>query len=44
MLQTAPDVTVMNFDLEVWDLKHLTRTLNQLRACPSVTDVLRVNG
>lgn len=44
MLQTAPDVTVMIFDLEVWDLKHLTRTLNQLRACQTVTDVLRVNG
>ncbi|WP_061934192.1 bifunctional (p)ppGpp synthetase/guanosine-3',5'-bis(diphosphate) 3'-pyrophosphohydrolase [Aureimonas sp. AU22] len=44
MTSTAPDVTTMVLDLEVWDLQHLTRTLNQLRAKSCVTDVIRVNG
>ncbi len=44
MAQTAPDVTTMMLDLEVWDLQHLTRTLNQLRAKACVTDAIRVNG
>ena len=44
MVATAPDVSVMMVDLEVWDLQHLTRTLNQLRGKACVTDVVRVNG
>ena len=44
MTQTAPDLTTMVLDLEVWDLQHLTRTLNQLRAKTCVTDAIRVNG
>jgi GTP diphosphokinase / guanosine-3',5'-bis(diphosphate) 3'-diphosphatase len=44
MVTTAPDVTVMMIDLEVWNLQHLTRTLNQLRARTCVTDAVRVNG
>ncbi|WP_062115937.1 RelA/SpoT family protein [Aureimonas sp. AU40] len=44
MAATAPDVSSMVMDLEVWDLQHLTRTLNQLRGKPCVTDVVRVNG
>ncbi|WP_182085638.1 bifunctional (p)ppGpp synthetase/guanosine-3',5'-bis(diphosphate) 3'-pyrophosphohydrolase [Aureimonas sp. ME7] len=44
MASTAPDVTTMVLDLEVWDLQHLTRTLNQLRAKACVTDAIRVNG
>ncbi|WP_062234461.1 RelA/SpoT family protein [Aureimonas sp. N4] len=41
---TAPDVSSMVMDLEVWDLQHLTRTINQLRGKACVTDVVRVNG
>ncbi len=40
----APDVSSMVMDLEVWDLQHLTRTINQLRGKACVTDVVRVNG
>jgi guanosine-3',5'-bis(diphosphate) 3'-pyrophosphohydrolase len=44
MVRTASDFTEMQFDLEVWDLKHLNRVLNQLRDTPSVSDARRVNG
>jgi len=44
MAATAPDVSTMVLDLEVWDLQHLTRTLNQLRAKACVSDAVRVNG
>ncbi len=44
MAMTAPDVTVMMIDLEVWNLQHLNRTLAQLRGRACVTDVVRVNG
>ncbi len=44
MAMTAPDITVMMIDLEVWNLQHLNRTLGQLRGRACVTDVVRVNG
>ncbi|RFC62521.1 bifunctional (p)ppGpp synthetase/guanosine-3',5'-bis(diphosphate) 3'-pyrophosphohydrolase [Fulvimarina endophytica] len=44
MASTAPDFTLMVFDLEVWDVNHLNRTLNQIRAKDCVSSVTRVNG
>ena len=44
VLKTAADVSTMIIDLEVWDLQHLTRTLNQLRTKTCVSDVARING
>ena len=43
-VSSAPDIAVMLIDLEVWNLQHLNRTLNQLRGKACVTDVVRVNG
>ncbi|BDA83825.1 GTP pyrophosphokinase [Aureimonas sp. SA4125] len=42
-VKTAPDFTTMVIDLEVWDLQHLTRTLNQLRGKPCVSQAVRIN-
>ncbi len=44
MTRTAPDFTEMLIDLEVWDLKHLSRLLTQLKDNTSVSDARRVNG
>jgi len=44
MVRKAPDFHHMMIDLEVWDLKHLNRIINQLRAKPNVSNVTRVNG
>ena len=44
MIRTAPDFTEMLIDLEVWDLKHLSRLLTQLKENSSVSDARRVNG
>jgi GTP diphosphokinase / guanosine-3',5'-bis(diphosphate) 3'-diphosphatase len=44
MVSTAPDFTEMMLDLEVWDLKHLSRLLSQLKDASSVSDARRVNG
>jgi len=44
MVQRAPDFHEMIIDLEVWDLKHLNRIINQLRSKPNVSSVSRVNG
>lgn len=44
MIRTAPDFTEMLIDLEVWDLKHLSRLLTQLKDNTSVSDARRVNG
>ena len=44
MVRTAPDFTEMIFDLEVWDLRHLTRLLRQLRESDAVATAERVNG
>ncbi|OKL43671.1 RelA/SpoT family protein [Pseudovibrio exalbescens] len=44
MIRKASDFHEMLVDLEVWDLKHLNRILNQLRSKPSVSQAVRVNG
>lgn len=44
MIRRAPDFHQMMIDLEVWDLKHLNRIINQLRSKPNVSSVSRVNG
>jgi RelA/SpoT family (p)ppGpp synthetase len=44
MTRRAPDFTDVTIDLEVYDLKHLTAILAQLRAKPVVAKAERVNG
>ncbi|WP_289033507.1 bifunctional (p)ppGpp synthetase/guanosine-3',5'-bis(diphosphate) 3'-pyrophosphohydrolase [uncultured Roseibium sp.] len=44
MVRKAPDFHQMIIDLEVWDLKHLNRIINQLRSRATVSSVTRVNG
>lgn len=44
MVRKAADFHQMIIDLEVWDLKHLNRIINQLRSKPNVSSVTRVNG
>jgi guanosine-3',5'-bis(diphosphate) 3'-pyrophosphohydrolase len=44
MTRRAPDFTDVQIDLEVYDLKHLTAIIAQLRAKPMVAKVERVNG
>jgi RelA/SpoT family (p)ppGpp synthetase len=44
MNRRAPDFTDVTIDLEVYDLKHLTAIIAQLRAKPVVAKVERVNG
>ncbi|HTT48456.1 MAG TPA: bifunctional (p)ppGpp synthetase/guanosine-3',5'-bis(diphosphate) 3'-pyrophosphohydrolase [Pseudolabrys sp.] len=44
MTRRAPDFTDVLIDLEVYDLKHLTAIIAQLRAKPVVAKVERVNG
>ncbi len=44
MLSRASDYTVMQIDLEVWDLKHLSRILSGLKALPVVNRVERIYG
>ncbi|HXD46821.1 MAG TPA: bifunctional (p)ppGpp synthetase/guanosine-3',5'-bis(diphosphate) 3'-pyrophosphohydrolase [Pseudolabrys sp.] len=44
MARSAPDFTDVTIDLEVYDLKHLTAILAQLRAKPMVAKAERVNG
>jgi RelA/SpoT family (p)ppGpp synthetase len=44
MKRRAPDFTELSIDLEVYDLKHLTSIIAQLRAKPVVARVERVNG
>ena len=44
MAQTAPDFTVLMFDVEVFDVKHLNRLIAQLRERSIVSGVARVNG
>jgi GTP diphosphokinase / guanosine-3',5'-bis(diphosphate) 3'-diphosphatase len=44
MTRRAPDFTDMQIDLEVYDLKHLTAILAQLRAKSVVAKAERVNG
>ncbi|MEL6746555.1 MAG: bifunctional (p)ppGpp synthetase/guanosine-3',5'-bis(diphosphate) 3'-pyrophosphohydrolase [Pseudomonadota bacterium] len=44
MLRRAHDFTTMQIDLEVWDLKHLTGIIKEVRALPSVHTVERRTG
>uniref|UniRef100_UPI003BA9C506 RelA/SpoT family protein n=1 Tax=Stappia sp. TaxID=1870903 RepID=UPI003BA9C506 len=44
MVRHAADFHEILIDLEVWDLKHLTHIMNQLRAKPNVSGVTRVIG
>jgi len=44
MTRRAPDFTDVLIDLEVYDLKHLTAIIAQLRAKPMVAKAERVNG
>jgi RelA/SpoT family (p)ppGpp synthetase len=44
MERPAPDFTSVTIDLEVYDLKHLTSIISQLRAKPVVADAERVNA
>ena len=44
MERQSPDFTTLTIDLEVYDLKHLTAIIAQLRAKPVVASVARVNG
>ena len=44
MLATSPDFRDMLIDIAVWDIKHLTNILSQLRAKAVVSKVERVNG
>jgi guanosine-3',5'-bis(diphosphate) 3'-pyrophosphohydrolase len=44
MTRDAPDFTNVQIDLEVYDLKHLTAIIAQLRAKPTVAKAERVNG
>ncbi len=44
MSRQSPDFTSLTIDLEVYDLKHLTAIIAQLRAKPMVAKAERVNG
>jgi (p)ppGpp synthase/HD superfamily hydrolase len=44
MSRRSPDFTSVTIDLEVYDLKHLTAIIAQLRAKPVVAKAERVNG
>ena len=44
MSRRSPDFTELTIDLEVYDLKHLSSIIAQLRAKPVVAQVARVNG
>jgi GTP diphosphokinase / guanosine-3',5'-bis(diphosphate) 3'-diphosphatase len=44
MTSKSPDFREMLIDLEVWDLKHLSAVISELRAKSIVSNVQRVNG
>jgi GTP diphosphokinase / guanosine-3',5'-bis(diphosphate) 3'-diphosphatase len=44
MIERSRDLTQMEIDLEVWDLKHLNRIVRELRGKPVVSNAFRVNG
>jgi guanosine-3',5'-bis(diphosphate) 3'-pyrophosphohydrolase len=44
MARRTSDFHDVVIDLEVYDLKHLNRIINQLRTRPNVSRVERVNG
>ncbi len=44
MTARSPDFRSMTIDLEVWDLKHLSAVMAELKAKPIVSSVERING
>ena len=42
-MKNAPDYSVMTIDLEVFDVKHLTRLIGELRSRPVVNAAVRLN-
>jgi GTP diphosphokinase / guanosine-3',5'-bis(diphosphate) 3'-diphosphatase len=44
MTAKSPDFRGMTIDLEVWDLKHLSEVIAELKAKPIVSHVARLNG
>ena len=44
MSRLSPDFTEVTIDLEVYDLKHLTSIISQLRAKKVIAAAERVNG
>lgn len=44
MSLSSPDFMEMFFDLEVWDLNHLTRIIRQLNSKPIISKVERITG
>ena len=44
MIRKGADFHEILIDLEVWDLKHLTRILSQLKQKPIISSATRVNG
>ena len=44
MMRQSPDFTELTIDLEVYNLKHLTSIISQLRAKKAVASAERVNG
>jgi GTP pyrophosphokinase/guanosine-3',5'-bis(diphosphate) 3'-pyrophosphohydrolase len=44
MSRQSPDFTEVTIDLEVYDLKHLTSIISQLRAKKVIAAAERVNG
>jgi guanosine-3',5'-bis(diphosphate) 3'-pyrophosphohydrolase len=44
MSRRSPDFTEMTIDIEVYDLKHLTAIIAQLRSRPVVASAERING
>jgi GTP diphosphokinase / guanosine-3',5'-bis(diphosphate) 3'-diphosphatase len=44
MTSKSPDFREMLIDIEVWDLKHLSAIISEIRAKPFASDVRRVNG
>ena len=44
MTGRSPDFRSMTIDLEVWDLKHLSAVIADLKAKPIVSSVERING
>jgi GTP diphosphokinase / guanosine-3',5'-bis(diphosphate) 3'-diphosphatase len=44
MTSKSPDFREMRIDLEVWNLKHLSAVMSELKAKPVVSSVQRTNG
>lgn len=44
MVRTAPDFSELVIDMDVWDLKHLTRIIAQLKETDTVSDAHRADA